>query len=45
MNFCFVKGLYFRCISKINKFRTKILDFKKFLYGIHRFYAIYAKLP
>ena len=44
VEFCFGKELYFRCVSKINKFRTKILDFRKFLYGILCFCAFYAKL-
>ena len=38
-----LKSLYFRYISKISKFRTKISDLGNFLYGICRFYAIYTK--
>ena len=44
MKFLYVKSLYFRCMSKIKKFRTKIPDLGTFLYGIHRFWTIYTKL-
>ena len=44
MKFCYVKSLYFRYISKIKKFRTKIPDLGIFLYGIHCFEIIYTKL-
>ena len=44
MRFCYVKSLYFRYISKIKKFRTKIPDFGTFLYGICCFGAFYTKL-
>jgi len=32
MKFLYVKSLYFRCMSKIKKFRTKIPDLGTFLY-------------
>ena len=44
VKFLYVKSLYFRCMSKIKKFRTKIPDLGTFLYGIHRFWTIYTKL-
>ena len=44
MRFCYVKSLYFRYISKIKKFRTKIPYLGTFLYVIHCFEAFYTKL-
>ena len=44
MKFWYVKSLYFRCTSKIKKFRTKNPDFGTFLYGIRCFGAFYTKL-
>ena len=44
IRFCYVKSLYFRCTSKIKKFRTKNPDFGTFLYGIRCFGAFYTKL-
>ena len=43
MRFCYVGRLYFRYGCKIKKFRTKIPKLGTFLYGIHRFWAIYTK--
>ena len=45
MKFYYVKRLYFRKVSEIKKFRTKIPDFGTFLYGIHCFGIIYTKAP
>ena len=44
IRFCYVKSLYFRCTSKIKKFRTKNPDFGTILYGIRCFGAFCTKL-
>ena len=44
MKFYYVKRLYFRKVSEIKKFRTKIPDLGTFLYGIYCFEVIYTKL-
>ena len=43
MKFYYVKRLYFRKVSEIKEFRTKIPDFGTFLYGIPCFGTIYTK--